>query len=204
MSKATAIWASLGTDQGRCLSGSELIIFLEMGRTKSYNLFTFFSLYIAQAVPMSFSSGTAYVMRQDYSLTAIALIKLIKIPWIVSFYGLHWSIGIPREVMDYKRWIVVSEILYALIILVVALLRLDTTPLLVMGLIMLAFVMSATQDIAADACCCPLVQVIEGLLITYAVHGLICWKLWWVAVYYWFYLIDLDGNTCSLRWPCLY
>lgn len=124
-----------------------------MGRTKSYNLFTFFSLYIAQAVPMSFFSAVLPIlMRQgDYSLTAIALIKLIKIPWIVKFL---WSPLVDRhtkEVMDYKRWIVVSEILYALIILVVALLRLDTTPLLVIGLIMLAFVMSATQDIATDA-----------------------------------------------------
>lgn len=124
-----------------------------MGRLKSYNLFTFFSLYIAQSVPMSFFSAVLPIlMRQgDYSLTAIALIKLIKIPWIVKFL---WSPLVDRHtkvVMDYKRWIVISEILYALIILAVALLRLDTTPVLVIGLILLAFVMSATQDIATDA-----------------------------------------------------
>ena len=124
-----------------------------MGRQKSYNLFTFFSLYIAQSVPMSFFAAVLPIlMRQGaYSLTAIALIKLIKIPWIIKFL---WSPLVDRhtkEVLDYKRWIVVSEILYALIILVVALLSLDTTPILVIGLIFIAFLMSATQDIATDA-----------------------------------------------------
>lgn len=124
-----------------------------MGRQKSYNLFTFFSLYIAQSVPMSFFAAVLPIlMRQGaYSLTAIALIKLIKIPWIIKFL---WSPLVDRhtkEVLDYKRWIVVSEILYALIILVVALLKLDTTPILVIGLIFIAFLMSATQDIATDA-----------------------------------------------------
>lgn len=99
-----------------------------------------------------FAAVLPILMRQGaYSLTAIALIKLIKIPWIIKFL---WSPLVDRhtkEVLDYKRWIVVSEILYALIILVVALLKLDTTPVLVIGLILMAFLMSATQDIATDA-----------------------------------------------------
>lgn len=124
-----------------------------MGIKKAYNLGTFFTLYIAQSVPMAFFSAILPIlMRQgDYSLTAIALIKLIKIPWIIKFL---WSPLVDRhtkEVVDYKRWIVISEILYAVIILSVALLKLETQPVLVIGLILLAFIMSATQDIATDA-----------------------------------------------------
>lgn len=124
-----------------------------MGSNKAYNLGTFFTLYIAQSVPMAFFSAVLPIlMRQgEYTLTAISLIKLIKLPWIIKFL---WSPLVDRhtkEVIDYKRWIVISEILYALIILAVALLKLETQPLLVIGFILLAFVMSATQDIATDA-----------------------------------------------------
>ncbi|MDO5017511.1 MAG: MFS transporter [Porphyromonas sp.] len=124
-----------------------------MGNKKAYNLFTFFSLYIAQSVPMSFFAAVLPIlMRQgNYSLTAIALIKLIKLPWIVKFM---WSPIVDRHtksVMDYKRWIVVSEILYALIILVVALLNIEHQPILIISLILMAFIMSATQDISTDA-----------------------------------------------------
>lgn len=124
-----------------------------MGIKKTYNLGTFFTLYIAQSVPMAFFAAVLPIlMRQgDYTLTTISLIKLIKIPWLIKFL---WSPIVDRhtkEVIDYKRWIVVSEILYALIIIGVALLKLETQPVLVIGLIMLAFIMSATQDIATDA-----------------------------------------------------
>lgn len=124
-----------------------------MGSNKAYNLGTFFTLYIAQSVPMAFFAAVLPIlMRQgDYTLTAISLIKLIKLPWIVKFL---WSPLVDRhtkEVVDYKRWIVISELLYALIILGVALLKLETQPVLVIGFILLAFVMSATQDIATDA-----------------------------------------------------
>lgn len=124
-----------------------------MALKKAYNLGTFFTLYIAQSIPMSFFAAVLPIlMRQgDYSLTAIAMIKLIKIPWILKF---AWSPLVDRhttKVMDYKRWIVGSEILYALIILAVAVLDLGTHPILVIGLILIAFIMSATQDIATDA-----------------------------------------------------
>lgn len=124
-----------------------------MNRQRNYNLFTFFTLYIAQSVPMAFFAAVLPIlMRQgSYSLTAIALVKLIKIPWLVKFL---WSPLVDRHtntVLDYKRWIVVSEILYALVILVVALFHIGESPFLVIGLILMAFVMSATQDIATDA-----------------------------------------------------
>lgn len=48
---------------------------------KTLNLSTFFCLYIAQAIPMSFfSTAIQVLMRQaDYSLSSIALLQLIKL-----------------------------------------------------------------------------------------------------------------------------
>lgn len=120
---------------------------------KSYNLFTFFTLYIAQSIPMSFfASALPILMRQgNYSLMAIALFKLIKLPWIIKFL---WSPLIDRDcdnVKDYKRWILGAEIVYALLIFIVAILNLKTDFTLIIILILLAFVSSATQDIATDA-----------------------------------------------------
>lgn len=120
---------------------------------KSYNLFTFFTLYIAQSIPMTFfASALPILMRQGhYSLMAIALLKLIKLPWIIKFL---WSPLVDRNcdsVKDYKRWILGAEIVYALIIFVVAMLNLQTNFTLIIALILLAFVSSATQDIATDA-----------------------------------------------------
>jgi len=117
------------------------------------NLFTFFTLYIAQSIPMSFfATALPVLMRQgDYSLFAIALLKLIKLPWIFKFL---WSPMVDRRTettADYKRWIIGSEILYALIIFVVAMLNVETHFTLVILLILLAFISSATQDIATDA-----------------------------------------------------
>lgn len=120
---------------------------------KSYNLFTFFSLYIAQSIPMSFfATALPVLMRQgNYSLFAIALLKLIKLPWIIKFLWSPWVDSRTETVGDYKRWIIVSEIVYALIIFVVAALNLQQNFTIIIGLVILAFISSATQDIATDA-----------------------------------------------------
>lgn len=120
---------------------------------KSYNLFTFFSLYIAQSIPMSFfATALPVLMRQgEYSLTAIALLKLIKLPWIVKFLWSPLVDSKTETVKDYKRWIFGAEIVYAAIIFVVATLHIETDFTLVIILIILAFISSATQDIATDA-----------------------------------------------------
>ena len=52
---------------------------------------------------------------------------------------------------DYKRWIFSSELIYASVILTVAFLNFQTSPYLIIGLIVLSFIASATQDIATDA-----------------------------------------------------
>ena len=114
---------------------------------------TFFSLYIAQAVPMSFFSTALQVLmrEQAFSLTTISLLQLIKVPWILKFL---WSPLIDRKCMtvkDYKRWIISSEVVYAALILGAGLLNLETNIQLIIILVFLSLVASATQDIATDA-----------------------------------------------------
>ena len=84
-------------------------------KDKTYNLATFFCLYIAQTIPMSFFSTVIPVMmrQEDFSLSAIGLLQLIKLPWILKFL---WSPMVDRHAVttgDYKRWIFSSELIYA-------------------------------------------------------------------------------------------
>lgn len=116
-------------------------------------LTTFFCLYIAQAVPMSFFSTTLQVLmrEQAFSLTSIGMLQLIKVPWILKFL---WSPLVDRHCMNvkqYKCWIISSEIVYAVLILGVGLLRLQTNIHLIIILVFLSLIASATQDIATDA-----------------------------------------------------
>jgi predicted MFS family arabinose efflux permease len=91
-------------------------------------------------------------MRQDnFSLTAIGSLQLIKLPWILKFL---WSPVIDRynvTVNDYKRWIFSSELIYAVIIFSVAFLNFSVHFNVILTLIIISFVASATQDIATDA-----------------------------------------------------
>lgn len=123
------------------------------GSEHRFKLLTFFSLYIAQSVPMSlFSTLLPVLMRQDnFSLTSIGMLQFIKLPWIIKFL---WAPLVDRKTSDlkaYKKWIFCSEAVYAFLILVIALLNLKANFLLVLVLIVLSFVASGTQDIATDS-----------------------------------------------------
>ncbi len=113
---------------------------------------TLFSLYVAQSVPMSFfSTVVPVIMRQEqYSLEAIGLLQLVKLPWILKFL---WAPLVDNHA-DSKRkltsWIVSSEVLYAIAMLVVGGLSLQTDFSLIIGIMLFAFVASGTQDIATD------------------------------------------------------
>lgn len=116
-------------------------------------LFTFFCLYIAQSIPMSFFSTVLPVImrQQNFSLETIGMLQLLKLPWILKFL---WSPAVDRttyRLNDFKRWIFSSELIYASIILAVSFLDFHTTPYLIIGLIILSFIASATQDIATDS-----------------------------------------------------
>ncbi|MDR1004431.1 MAG: MFS transporter [Prevotellaceae bacterium] len=120
---------------------------------KVLNLGTFFFLYIAQSIPVSFfSTAIQVMMRQaDYSLSSIALLQLVKLPWILKF---AWSPYVDRHcltVRDYRRTILVSEVVYALLILLVGMFRLESDLYLIAVLVFLSLTASATQDIATDA-----------------------------------------------------
>ena len=117
------------------------------------NLLTFFFLYLAQALPMTFFPTALQVtMRQaSFSLSAIALLQIIKLPWVLKFLWSPWVDKHCQSLQGFRRCIYVSEGIYALIILAVGLLDLQTHFPLVIGLIVLSLVASATQDIATDA-----------------------------------------------------
>jgi len=121
---------------------------------KQYSkLSTFFSLYLAQAVPLSlFSTLLPVLMRQgSFSLSAIGLLQLIKLPWILKCF---WAPLVDQKtsgLKDFKKWIIVSELVYALLIFTIAFLNLDLNFNLIFVLMLLSFVASATQDIATDA-----------------------------------------------------
>ena len=122
-------------------------------KEKTFNLATFFCLYIAQSIPMSFFSTVIPVMmrQENFSLSAIGLLQLIKLPWILKFF---WSPIVDRHSIstnDYKRWILSSELIYAVLILAVSFLDFKTDFHTIVVLIILSFVASATQDIATDA-----------------------------------------------------
>lgn len=116
-------------------------------------LLTFFILYIAQTIPMSFfSTVVPVIMReQKFSLISISMLQLIKLPWVIKFL---WSPFVDRyttSVKDYKRWIFTSEIIYAVLILSIAFFDYQSDFITIIGLLICAFVASATQDIATDA-----------------------------------------------------
>lgn len=114
---------------------------------------TLLSLYLAQSIPMSFfSTIVPVIMRQEnYSLAMIGLLQLIKLPWIFKFL---WAPLVDRygnSADNYKRWVFGSEFVYAAIIISIGFLNLQFNFPLIVTLMVIAFIASATQDIATDA-----------------------------------------------------
>jgi MFS family permease len=112
-----------------------------------------FNLYIAQAVPMSFfTTVVPVIMRQEnYSLETIGLLQLVKLPWVLKFLWAPLVDNKANSVKHYKRWIYTSEFFYAAIIFSIGFFSLQANFSLIIILMLLAVVASATQDIATDA-----------------------------------------------------
>lgn len=113
----------------------------------------FFCLYIAQSIPSSFFATALQVMMREanYSLATIGLLQLVKLPWVVKFL---WSPLVDRHCLtgrDFRRCIVVSEIVYAIFIILAGHLNVTDNIYLIIFMVMLSLVASATQDIATDA-----------------------------------------------------
>jgi predicted MFS family arabinose efflux permease len=99
-----------------------------------------------------FSTVVPVIMRQEnYSLESIGLLQLVKLPWILKFLWAPMIDKKARNSNDLKRWIIGSEIFYAVIIFAIGFLSLQTDFQLIVILMIIAFSASATQDIATDA-----------------------------------------------------
>jgi MFS family permease len=114
---------------------------------------TLLSLYLAQSIPMSFfSTVVPVIMRQeDYSLTSIGLIQLIKIPWILKFLWAPIVDHTSPSRKHYRRWILGSEVFYAMVIILISFFNLSSDFTTIIILVVIAFIASGTQDIATDA-----------------------------------------------------
>lgn len=114
---------------------------------------TLLSLYLAQSIPMSFfSTVIPVIMRmENYSLTTIGYLQLMKLPWIVKFLWAPLVDGTCRSSRHYRRWILASELFYAAVIVAIGFLQLRTDFTMIIVLMLIAFTASATQDIATDA-----------------------------------------------------
>ena len=113
----------------------------------------FFCLYIAQSIPSSFFATALQVMMREahYSLATIGLLQLVKLPWVVKFL---WSPMVDRHCLtgrDFGRFIVFSELVYAAFILLAGHINVADNIYLVLLMVTLSLVASATQDIATDA-----------------------------------------------------
>jgi len=111
-----------------------------------------FSLYVAQSIPMSFfSTVVPVIMRQEnYSLQSIGLLQLVKLPWIFKFLWAPLVDSHSGKPGQLRRWIIFSEIFYAAVILSIGFFDLQTDFRLIVILMIIAFIASATQDIAVD------------------------------------------------------
>lgn len=124
-----------------------------MFKEKQIKLLTLLSLYTAQAIPMSFfTTVVPVIMRQQhYSLEAIGLMQLLKLPWVLKFL---WAPLIDRtgsSTGGYKKWIFYSEGFYALTIAVIAFFSPEHHFFIIITMMIVAITASATQDIATDA-----------------------------------------------------
>lgn len=114
---------------------------------------TLLGLYVAQSIPMSFfSTVVPVIMRQEaYSLESIGLLQLIKLPWVLKFLWAPLVDRLSPTIQHYRRWIFVSELFYALILLGIGFFDLAVSFRMIVALLVIAFTLSATQDIATDA-----------------------------------------------------
>jgi len=117
------------------------------------NFFTFFCLYIAPMIAINFfTTFIPVVMRQEkFSLSAIGLLHFLSLPLVLKFL---WSPVIDRTcvtVNHYKRWIIISELTFAILLFVIAFFRISTSFYAILVLVFITFAVSTTQGIATDA-----------------------------------------------------
>lgn len=124
-----------------------------MGNKEFNKYYTLLSLYLAQSIPMSFfSTVIPVIMRmENYSLESIGYLQLIKLPWIFKFLWAPLIDKTSQSSHQYRKWILSSELFYAVIIIGIGFFDLQTDFITIIVLMVIAFTASATQDIATDA-----------------------------------------------------
>lgn len=134
-----------------------------MKQKEGNKYFTLLTLYLAQSIPMSFfSTVVPVIMRmENYSLESIGYLQLIKLPWIVKFLWAPLVDKTSQNTKQYRRWILISEIFYAMVIFSIGFLNLETDFSLIIVLMVIAFTASATHDIATDAFAILILKVKE-------------------------------------------
>lgn len=112
------------------------------------------SLYVAQFLPIAFFLQTlpAFMRQQGMSVEVIGLTSFLGLPWMLKFL---WSPLVDRyslgKIGHYKSWIVVMQGLMILVIILCALLNLETHFWLALIGMLLIGIFASTQDIAVDA-----------------------------------------------------
>lgn len=114
--------------------------------------FTLFCLYIAQSIPQSFFLAVMpIIMRQENcSLQLISLLHLVRLPLMLKFLWAPLVDNRARGTNQLKYWIWAAELIYAVLIVIIGCLSLDTDFMAIIVLMSLAFIASGTQDIATD------------------------------------------------------
>jgi len=98
-----------------------------------------------------FSTVIPVIMRQEnYSLESIGLLQLVKLPWIFKFLWAPLIDNISRSARRNRNTVIFSELFYAAVIISIAFLDLQTDFKLIVAIMVVAFIASATQDIAVD------------------------------------------------------
>lgn len=98
-----------------------------------------------------FSTVIPVIMRQEkYSLESIGLLQLVKLPWIFKFLWAPLVDNNTRTSRQIRGMIIFSELFYAIVILSIGLFDLQTDFRLIVFMMVIAFIASATQDIAVD------------------------------------------------------
>ena len=124
---------------------------MKIKETNKY--FTLLSLYLAQSIPMSFfSTVVPVIMRmENYSLESIGYLQLVKLPWIIKFLWAPLVDRTSQNARQYRRWILLSESFYAIVIFTTGFFNIETSFTTIIALMIIAFIASATHDIATDA-----------------------------------------------------
>lgn len=120
---------------------------------RALNLTTFFTLYLARAIPATFIMTALQVSMREarFGLATIGLLSLVRLPWSFKFL---WAPLIDRHcvtVGDYKKVIIATETVFALAILLTGFFNVKTDLNLIIALVLLSTFAASVQNVTNDA-----------------------------------------------------